>query len=50
MGCDRHQSGGLDLAIEIVLKIFYNNKQKLVNDAVVNDTLHGFKKRQRANL
>ena len=45
--CALHQENALNLTIKITVNIFYNNKQRLTNDAVVKDIITGFKKRQR---
>jgi len=48
IACSDHEEVAFNIAIKIIVNIFFNIKQKLVNDAIVKDTITGFKKRQRA--
>ena len=44
---DDHFSKGLEIIFNILVNIFYNNKQKIVNDSITKDSISGFKRRQR---
>ena len=45
--CDGHLSKGLEILLNIMVNIFYNNKQKIVCDSICKDQIIGFKRKQR---
>ena len=45
--CDDHFGKGLEIIFNILVNIFYNNKQKIVNDSIIKDSISGFKRRQK---
>ena len=45
--CDGHFSKGLEILFNIMVNIFYNNKQKMVYDSICIDQIIGFKRKQR---
>ena len=45
--CEEHEEWGFNFASKIIVNIYYNNKEKLLNDEVRKDSVVGFKKRQR---
>ena len=45
--CQQHQDWGFHFAVKTVINIHFNNKQKLAADSVRQDSVTGFKKRQR---
>ena len=47
--CDSHGERGKRSASETLVNIFFNNKQKIVNDSVRKEAVTVFKKRQRFN-
>ena len=45
--CDLHLNHEKEATLSMIVNIFYNNKQKAVNDSVLKDSITTFKKRQR---
>ena len=45
--CDRHLHQVKDSTLKMTINIFYNNKQKAMNDSIQKDSITTFKKRQR---
>ena len=45
--CDLHLNHGKEATLKMIVNIFYNNKQKAVNDSVLKDSITTFKRRQR---
>ena len=45
--CDGHLSKGLEILFNIMVNIFYNNKQKIVYDSICKDQIIEFKRKQR---
>ena len=45
--CPTHINWGLRFSTKSIINIFYNNKQKISQDAIRKDMISGFKKRQR---
>ena len=45
--CDEHIEWDTKFATQIIVNIFYNNKQKLTADSVRKEAVKTFKKRQR---
>ena len=43
--CDLHLSHGKEATLKMIVNIFYNNKQKAVNDSVLKDSITTFKRR-----
>ena len=44
---DRHLHQAKDSTLKMIINIFYNNKQKAMNDSIQKDSITTFKKRQR---
>ena len=49
IACPIHQKFAFNLAVKIIVNIFFNNKQKLANDMNVKNTITGFKKGKETN-
>ena len=47
--CDRHSEWGFRFSLKIIIKVFYNNKQKFAADAARKEAVVDFKKWQRKN-
>ena len=45
--CEDHSERAIKLCRRILVNVFFNNKQKIVNDSIQKDALTSFKKRQR---
>ena len=45
--CDLHKEWGFKFASKIIINVFFNNKQKIINATVRKDAVIRFKSRQR---
>ena len=45
--CDLHKEWGFKFASKIIINVFFNNKQKIINATVRKDAVISFKSRQR---
>ena len=45
--CDRHLHQAKESTLKMIINIFYNNKQKAMNDSIQKDLITTFKRRQR---
>ena len=46
--CQDHLDFAVNLVSKIIVNVYFNNKQKLVNDTIRKEQLAEFKKRQRS--
>ena len=44
--CDRHLHQAKESTLKMIINIFYNNKQKAMNDSIQKDSITTFKRRQ----